>query len=92
MIYWTAFLASAIFLFIKSFQYRNVAFDRYGAIIPTSILMAFAEYYVIIRVVQEGLDPLLIGLVGLGAGLGSISATWFHKKFYDKVDGKKTND
>jgi hypothetical protein len=90
MVYLTTGLASFIFLFIKSFQYRNVAFDRLFSIIPTSVLMAFAEYYTIYMVVTRATyDIPLVFVAGLMAGIGSTSATMFHKYVYDKIDARK---
>jgi hypothetical protein len=86
------FLAAcaAVFLFValKSAQQRNVAFDYYILILPTSLLMGFCEFfimgYVALRAVEHGFSWAFFGqalLLGLSAGLGSLTATVLHGKF-----------
>lgn len=80
------FFASFVFIFLKAFQQRNVAFDHYNAIIPTSIIMAFAEVFVIYNIVIEGFELRLILAIGLGSGFGALIAAKVHKQ----IMGEKT--
>lgn len=59
MIYLTAIACSFAFVFLKAFQQRNVAFDNYIWVLPTSYCMAFAEVYVIALIAQQGAGLLL---------------------------------
>ena len=87
------FFASYIFVFLKSFQQRNVAFDKYWWIMPTSMSMAFAEAYVVFKLATAGeySVPLVLGL-GLGAGSGSLCATILHKRLFIKLEKENNND
>lgn len=76
-----AFGASFLFVFLKAFQQRNVAFDHYRWIMPVSLGMAATEVYVIAQVVNYGWHILLVLSVGLGAGLGALSAMVLHRKY-----------
>ena len=76
-------LASSIFIFLKAFQQRNVAFDSPSwVVILTSLAMAFAEVYVIAVIVTEGYDPVLVCSIGLGAGLGCVLAMRTHRYIF----------
>ena len=75
-------LAMFGFVFLKAFQQRNVAFDHYGWILPTSMLMATAEVYVIAVIVRVGYDPLLVISVGCGGGLGCLLAMVVHRRMF----------
>ncbi len=79
-----AFGASYVFIFLKATQQRNVAFDNYWWVMPTSMAMAAVEVYVIARVAQAGWYWPLVLVIGLGAGLGALSAMLFHKRFIMK--------
>jgi hypothetical protein len=85
-----ACLATLVFVGLKSFQQRNVAFDHYKWIIPTSIGMAFTEFFVIVYVVSAGYHWPAILALGACAGLGSLSATLLHGRLLGGVNGKKT--
>ena len=80
MIYLVNFLASLVFIFLKAAQQRNVAFDNYAWVIPTSVLMAAVEVIVITNVARQGWHLPLVLSVGLGAGIGAVLAMLFHKK------------
>lgn len=75
------FAASFIFIFLKAFQQRNVAFDHYVWIIPTSFLMALAEVYVIANIAARGYSIFLVLSIGLGSGIGALLAAILHKRF-----------
>lgn len=80
----TAFAASFAFVFLKAFQQRNVAFDNYGWIFPTSIAMAATEVYVVASVAKNGWHVWLVLAIGAGAGLGALGAMLIHKKWVMK--------
>jgi hypothetical protein len=80
----TAGLASAVFVFLKAFQQRNVAFDNYIAVMPVSYLMAMAEVYVIGSVAVSGWHFPLVSAIGVGAGLGCMAAMYIHHHIFRK--------
>jgi len=84
----SGFAASLIFVFLKAFQQRNVAFDHYRWVIPTSMAMAFTEFYVIALIVKAGYNLPLVGAIGLGAGVGAVAAIHIHGRFLGGANGK----
>lgn len=80
----TAGIASAVFVFLKAFQQRNVAFDNYIAVMPVSFLMACTEVYVIGTVAASGWHFPLVTAIGVGAGLGCMSAMYLHHHIFIK--------
>ena len=78
----TGAAAAGTFVFLKAFQQRNVAFDQYAAIMPTSIAMAFAEFYVVALIVTTGYDVPLVISLGTGAGFGAMAAMYTHGKIF----------
>jgi hypothetical protein len=70
-----------VFIFFKAFQQRNVAFEHYRWIIPTSITMAITEFWVIAMIVREGYNLPLVITLGTGAGVGALAATWIHSRW-----------
>ena len=79
-----ASLAMFAFVFLKAFQQRNVAFDHYWPVVPTSLLMAATEVYVIAAIVRNGYHLPLVLAVGLGSGLGALGAMLLHKRVFAK--------
>ena len=75
-------VASFIFVFLKAFQQRNVAFDHVWPVIPISLAMAATEIYVISSVVVLGYSGWLVLAVGLGAGVGAVLAMLLHKRIF----------
>lgn len=82
----SAGLAMYVFVALKAGQQRNVAFDHYWPVIPFSMAMAFSEVYVISVIVKVGYDLLTTLFIGIGAGLGAITAMYLHKRVF----GSKT--
>lgn len=80
----STFIASYAFIFLKAFQQRNVAFDNYLLIIPISLAMAFTEFYVFANFIEHGYSIWLVSIIGLGSGLGALTAALFHKKWFMK--------
>lgn len=82
LLYLSSFLASFMFIGLKSVQQLNVVAKQYFAIVPTSLLMVSLEVYTIgVIAKNDGSSLLLILALGLGGGLGSCAATWGHNKF-----------
>ncbi len=79
--YATAAGAMFIFVFLKAFQQRNVAFNHYWPVIPTSLLMALAEVYVIALIATTGYDLRLVLSIGFGAGCGAVVAMFLHNRW-----------
>ena len=86
MIYITTFIASFAFIFLRAFQQRNVAFDNYVWIVPTSLLMASTEFVVISNIAQQQgyYNIWLVATTGMGGGGGSLLAAIIHKKYIKK--------
>ncbi len=84
MAYTIAFLASFGFIFLKALQQRNVAFDNYVWIVPTSFAMAAAEVYVVANIARTGYQLGLILTIGAGSGLGALIAAVAHKRYIKK--------
>ena len=72
------------FVFLKAFQQRNVAFDKYLAVIPTSWLMFAAEAYVVVAIAQRGWDFAFVAAVGTCAGIGAVCAMFLHNQIFRK--------
>lgn len=77
--------ANFIFIGLKSFQQRNVAFMNYKLVFPTSALMGLTEIYIIgviaSGVVNSTLSPLDICAIITGGGLGCIASMYIHHKY-----------
>jgi hypothetical protein len=85
----TIFGCSFIFVALKALQQRNVAFDNYIWVVPTSVAMGFVEYGTIILVVKGGYTVPSLLAAGLGAGFGALSAMLLHKRYIKKNNGKE---
>ena len=73
-----AFAASYVFIFLKAIQQRSVIHNNRRLVVPTSISMAFTEVYVIATVAKAGYSVPLVLAIGLGAGLGALTAMTVH--------------
>jgi hypothetical protein len=82
IMYMLVFLSSYIFIGLKSLQQLHVVKKQYAWIVPTSMAMAFVEVYVVATTAKNGWEWLLVFLIGLGSGLGSLSATYFHSRIF----------
>lgn len=75
----TLFLASLLFVALKAFQQLNVQHDRRWWVLPTSILMAFAEVTLIVGVVKA--DSVWSAVpIGVGAASGCLIAMEVHRR------------
>lgn len=85
-------VASFLFIFLKSFQQRNVAFDRYWFVAPTTMAMVYAEFYVIVQVAKRGYDFAFITMLGVASAGGCLLAMVLHKKLFNYLDKKENNN
>jgi Na+/melibiose symporter-like transporter len=77
------FSASFVYIGLKSFQQLNVQHGKYLLIVPTSLLMAFAEVTVVVGVVKA--DSIWAAVpIGCGAGLGCMIAMMTHRRMVRK--------
>jgi hypothetical protein len=83
-----AFGASVMFVFLKVMQSLNSVFKNYIWIVPTSMLIAFAEVYVIANVARTGYYFPLVLCIGIGSGLGALSASVLHRVIFKKSHEK----
>ena len=70
------------YVFLKAFQQRNVAFDHYLPVVPTSWLMFAAEAYVVVAIASRGWDVLFVFSVGTSAGVGAVIAMYVHNRIF----------
>jgi len=82
-LYFFTFVTSFLFVALKSWQQLNVVHRVYWMILPTSMLMAICEVWVISNAARLGWGPIVLP-IGIGAGLGSMFATWWHSKLITK--------
>lgn len=82
LVYLLVFLSSYCFIFLKSFQQLHVVKKQYTWIVPTSMLMAFVEVFVVATTAKNGWEMGLVFFIGIGSGTGSLSATWLHSKYF----------
>jgi hypothetical protein len=68
------------YIFLKAMQQLNVAYGNYVWIVPTSFGMAACEVYAVVTVAHAGSWWLVLP-IGLGAGLGSMTAMYLHGRF-----------
>jgi hypothetical protein len=83
MLYLAAFFASFLNIGLRSFQQLNVMHRKYACILPVSMLMAVCEAVILLKVVHNGLGWVVLA-IGLGGGLGSITSTFLHTKYFNK--------
>lgn len=76
MNYLLAFITSFCFVFLRSFQQLNVVRTRYLWVMPTSMLMAACEVF-LISTAARGYGWIVVAM-GLGAGLGCMCSMWIH--------------
>lgn len=84
MLYLATFAASFIFIFLRAWQQRNVAFGPFYAILPTSLLMSAVEVFVIANIATQGYHWALVLTIGLGSGAGALCAALLHKRLFKR--------
>jgi hypothetical protein len=78
--YALAAIASFIRVFLKSWQQLSVANMEFRTIMPVSILMTCGEVYVIFSVRDASKLWLLVLVMGIAAGFGSMLSMWLHSR------------
>ena len=80
MTFLAAFVASFLFVGLKAAQQLNVVHDQYWLVVPTSVLMAVCEVYVVANIAHLGWHVSLVLSVGLGSGLGCVASMYLHRR------------
>jgi hypothetical protein len=78
-----------ILVFFKAFQQRNVAFNHYSWILPTSLALAASEVAVMALIALSAVRaedwmhmiPMVLA-VGVGAGAGCLLSMYLHNKIF----------
>lgn len=81
--YTLAFGSSFLFIFLKAFQQLNVVHSAYLMVVPTSLLMAVCEVYVVVAAAHNGWGWIVLP-IGLGSGLGAVCAMYLHERMRKK--------
>lgn len=78
------FFAGGALVALRAFQTRNVQAARYGAMIGTCMLYAFAEAYVVASYVVANGQVFVPAVVayGLGGGIGCAGAVYVSKRVF----------
>ena len=84
MSYAFAFVASFVYIWAKATQQLQVVNFRYWRIMPMSFVMSVCEVFIMVNVIRTadsvgGLIALAF-FIGLGAGLGCLTAMWMYKR------------
>jgi hypothetical protein len=84
MNYAFAFGASYVYIWAKATQQLQVVNFRYWRIMPMSLVMACCEVFIMVNVIRTadsflGLAALAL-CIGIGAGLGCLTAMFLYKK------------
>lgn len=70
-----------LYVILRALQQRNVAYDNYGWVIPTSYAMAVADIFLITTVSKASWSLGLVFGYGTAGATGALVAMWFHKRF-----------
>lgn len=84
MPYLEMFGAMWMYVLLRAFQQRNVAFMNYSWVVPTSYCMAVMDVFVITFVAHRGWSIGLVLANGTGGALGSLCAMYLHKRWVSK--------
>lgn len=79
------FGAMFAYVFVRAFQQRNVAFAHYWWVVPTSLLMAVFDVFIITFVARQGWSVAIVLANGGGGALGCLSAIYLHKRWVKNV-------
>lgn len=74
-----AMIAAFFLVFIRAIQQQNVIHGRYKSAAFTSYLMAFADVFIVLLVVDKGFP--VIPWIGTGGALGVTLAMYTHKRW-----------
>lgn len=81
MRYVVMFGACYLYVLLRAFQQRNVAFDNYWWIVPTSYGMAVVDVFIVAFIAHSGWEPGIVFANGTGGFLGALSAMYMHKRW-----------
>ena len=73
-----------IYVLLRAFQQRNVAFLNYAWIVPTSYFMAVMDVFIVAFIAHAGWSAGIVLANGTGGCLGALSAMWLHKRWVTK--------
>ena len=76
------FAVNFVYIALKAFQQKNVAGNQYLPVIPTSLCMAACEVFTVYAVATSGFHLQNIVAVGLGGGMGAMTAMLVHSRIY----------
>lgn len=85
--YTLAFVSSFLFVALKAAQQLNVVHKQYMWVLPTSMLMATCEVYVIAQAAVNGWGWIVL-FIGAGSGLGAMVSMWLHGKLMELKECK----
>ena len=80
----TMFGAMFAYVMLRALQQRNVAFDNYAWVVPTSYCMAVVDVFIIAFVSHAGWTVPIVLANGSGGALGALCAMQFHKRYVKK--------
>lgn len=75
------FVVSFFYVALRSWQQLNVVRRQYLMIVPTSLMMAAADAFIITSIATAGWGWIVLAF-GLGGGTGSICATFLHYRWF----------
>lgn len=86
-------LAAFVKVFLSVFQSRNFTLDRDPYVLPTSILLAAVDLYIMSFIAKQGFSLTSVLVVGTSSGLGALASMHLHRRVTGKQDrprGHKT--
>ena len=92
MSYLALIAANFMYLFLKAFQQRNVAYLHYGWAIATNFFLVCAEVFVMGSIALAVLTGsptavlLTVLCLSIGGGTGCIVSMYLHSKYIGKKD------
>ncbi len=83
LLYASIFLASLVYVAVRSGQQINVHKKLYSMIPIFSVAMGFLDVFIMSMIVKHASGELwmIAGSMGLGGGIGSCLAVYLHEKF-----------
>lgn len=81
MKYLAVFCAAFVYVMLRAFQQRNVAFDNYGWVVPTSYGMAAVDTFIMASIAKNGWTLVFVLTYGTAGALGACCAMIFHKRY-----------
>ena len=95
MLYIALAFANFIYIFLKAFQSRNIAFLHYRWAMTTNVFLVAAEIFVMgniaLAVTYGGWVPILCTFVSMcaGGGTGCIASMYIHDKYLTRKEDAK---